>query len=235
MAYDPRYVSNVAFTDLLFNIVVGLAFLFLLAFILMNPIAKEKDIEEKSDFIIILTWYDDSGDDIDLWIRDPEGHILSFRNREAGLMHLDRDDLGLGNDSYYDDTGSKKYLYRNKEVASLRGFRPGEYLINIHVYNRKPDRYNKMNEPLVATATLIKLNPYKEIMSSSVDIKKRGQEFSAIRFTLDVDGKVTKIEKPLLAEKLIGQGISTLDSTEIPTPPPGSGATEEHRTFFEGW
>ena len=51
MAYDPRYVSNVAFTDLLFNIVVGLAFLFLLAFILMNPIAKEKDIEEKSDFI----------------------------------------------------------------------------------------------------------------------------------------------------------------------------------------
>jgi len=50
MANKLKYVSNVAFTDLLFNIVVGLAFLFLLAFILMNPIAKEKDVEEKSDF-----------------------------------------------------------------------------------------------------------------------------------------------------------------------------------------
>ena len=89
MAYDSRYVSNVAFTDLLFNIVVGLAFLFLLAFILMNPIAKEKDVEEKSDFIIVLTWDDESGDDIDLWVRDPLGHILSFRNRGVGMMHLD--------------------------------------------------------------------------------------------------------------------------------------------------
>ena len=77
MAYDPRYVSNVAFTDLLFNIVVGLAFLFLLAFILMNPIAKDKDIEEKSDFIITLEWDDESGDDIDLWVRDPAGRVLS--------------------------------------------------------------------------------------------------------------------------------------------------------------
>jgi len=90
MAYDQRYVSHVAFTDLLFNIVVGLAFLFLLAFILMNPIAKDKDIEEKSDFIIILTWDDESGDDIDLWLRDPLGNILSFKNREDALMHLDR-------------------------------------------------------------------------------------------------------------------------------------------------
>jgi len=71
MADKSKYGSSVAFTDLLFNIVVGLAFLFLLAFILMNPIAKEKDIEEKSDFIIVMTWDDESGDDIDLWVRDP--------------------------------------------------------------------------------------------------------------------------------------------------------------------
>ena len=122
MAYDSRYVSNVAFTDLLFNIVVGLAFLFLLAFILMNPIAKEKDVEEKSDFIIILTWDDESGDDIDLWVRDPLGHILSFRNRGVGMMHLDRDDLGLSNDKVQGADGKIVYVYRNKEVVSLRGY-----------------------------------------------------------------------------------------------------------------
>jgi len=230
MPNKEKYISSIGFTDLLFNVVVGLAFLFILAFVLINPISKEKDVEEKSDFIIILTWHDDSGDDIDLWVRDPKGHILSFRNREAGLMHLDRDDLGLSNDNYYDESGRKQHLYRNKEVASLRGFRPGEYLINIHVYNRKPDRYKKINEPLVAVATLIKLNPYKEIMASSVNIKKRGQEFSAIRFTLDVDGEVTKIEKPLIAEKLIGaNATSDYDTSDLPS------TSEEYRAFFEGW
>ena len=144
MAYDPRYVSNVAFTDLLFNIVVGLAFLFLLAFILMNPIAKDKDIEEKSDFIIILTWDDESGDDIDLWLRDPLGNILSFKNREDALMHLDRDDLGLSNDKVELPGGDYTYVYRNKEVASLRGTHEGEYLVNIHVYNKKPWKDSSM-------------------------------------------------------------------------------------------
>ena len=57
MAYDSRYVSNVAFTDLLFNIVVGLAFLFLLAFILMNPIAKDKDIEEIPLYNLVLFYF----------------------------------------------------------------------------------------------------------------------------------------------------------------------------------
>ena len=90
-----------------------------------------------------------------------------------------------------------------------------------------------MNQPLVGTVTLIKLNPYKEIMSSSVDIKKRGQEFSMIRFTLDVDGEVEKAEKPLLAEKLIGtQTLSTYDGQDLPV---DANANEETRLFFEGW
>ena len=69
MSDKSKYLSSTGFTDLLFNVVVGLAFLFILAFILMNPIAKTKDIESKSDFIIQLTWTDTSGDDIDLWVR----------------------------------------------------------------------------------------------------------------------------------------------------------------------
>ena len=115
----------------------------------------------------------------------------------------------------------------------MRGYRPGEYLINIHIYNRKPDRYKKMNQPLVATVTLIKLNPYREVMTSSVDVKKRGQEFSLIRFTLDVDGEVEKVERPLLAEKLIGtRALSTYDAQDLPG---DANANEETRLFFEGW
>jgi len=206
MAYDPRYVSHVAFTDLLFNIVVGLAFLFLLAFILMNPIAKDKDIEEKSDFIIILTWDDESGDDIDLWLRDPLGNILSFKNREDALMHLDRDDLGLSNDKVELPDGDYTYVYRNKEVASLRGTHEGEYLVNVHVYNKKPWKDSSMR-PSNIRVELIKLNPYDEVTQAEFIATKRGQEFTAFHFTLDEDGEVIGIRderEPLINASSVG-------------------------------
>ena len=214
MAYDSRYVSNVAFTDLLFNIVVGLAFLFLLAFILMNPIAKEKDVEEKSDFIIVLTWDDESGDDIDLWVRDPLGHILSFRNRGVGMMHLDRDDLGLSNDKVKGPDGKVVYVYRNKEVVSLRGYSKGEYLVNVHVYNKKLWKDGNMHRSNIKVE-LIKLNPYAEVTQAEFVGIGRGQEFTAFHFTLNDEGEVIGIRddrEPLIGAKsvhsadLSGQG-----------------------------
>ena len=206
MADKSKYGSSVAFTDLLFNIVVGLAFLFLLAFILMNPIAKDKDIEEKSDFIIILTWDDESGDDIDLWLRDPLGNILSFKNREDALMHLDRDDLGLSNDKVELPDGDYTYVYRNKEVASLRGTHEGEYLVNVHVYNKKPWKDSSMR-PSNIRVELIKLNPYKEVTQAEFIATKRGQEFTAFHFTLDEDGEVIGIRderEPLINASSVG-------------------------------
>jgi len=235
MAYDPRYVSNVAFTDLLFNIVVGLAFLFLLAFILMNPIAKEKDIEEKSDFIIILTWDDESGDDIDLWVRDPLGHILSFRNRGVGMMHLDRDDLGLSNDKVQGPDGKIVYVYRNKEVVSLRGYSQGTYLVNAHVYNKKLWKDGKMRRSNIKIE-LIKLNPYSEVAQAEFVGVGRGQEFTAFHFTLNADGEVIKLsserEALIGAKSVYGTGNET---NELDRQAPASGMTiEEAQRWIHG-
>jgi len=224
MANKSKYVSNVAFTDLLFNIVVGLAFLFLLAFILMNPIAKDKDIEEKSDFIVILTWDDESGDDIDLWMRDPLGNILSFKNREDALMHLDRDDLGLSNDKVQLPDGKIEYVYRNKEVASLRGTHEGEYLVNIHVYNKKPWKDSSIR-PSNIRVELIKLNPYSEVTQAEFIGSKRGQEFTAFHFTLDEDGEVIGIRDE--REPLIG--ASSVHSVS------GSGQSSGAPTSYSNW
>ena len=218
MANNPKYVSNVAFTDLLFNIVVGLAFLFLLAFILMNPITKEKDVEEKSDFIIVMTWDDESGDDIDLWVRDPLGNILSFRNRGVGVMHLDRDDLGLSNDKVMGPDGKIEYVYRNKEVASLRGYHAGTYLVNVHVYNKKRWKDNKMRRSNVKVE-LIKLNPYNEVAQAEFVAIGRGQEFTAFRFTLNEDGEVTKVDnerEPMIGAKSVyGVGNETNELQDL--------------------
>ena len=235
MAYDSRYVSNVAFTDLLFNIVVGLAFLFLLAFILMNPIAKEKDVEEKSDFIIVLTWDDESGDDIDLWVRDPLGHILSFRNRGVGMMHLDRDDLGLSNDKVKGPDGKVVYVYRNKEVVSLRGYSKGEYLVNVHVYNKKLWKDGKMHRSNIKVE-LIKLNPYDEVTQAEFVGIGRGQEFTAFHFTLDDEGDVIGIRddrEPLIGAKSV-YGVEN-QTDELGIQAPASGMTvEESQRWIQG-
>ena len=235
MAHDPRYVSNVAFTDLLFNIVVGLAFLFLLAFILMNPIAKEKDVEEKSDFIIVMTWDDESGDDIDLWVRDPAGRIVSFRNRGIGFMHLDRDDLGLSNDKIQDSNGKTLYVYRNKEVVSLRGYSEGTYLVNAHVYNKKPWKDKKMRRSNIKIE-LIKLNPYSEVVQAEFIAIGRGQEFTAFHFTLNADGEVIKLSNE--REALIGaKSVYGVENqiNELDIQAPASGMTvEEAQRWVQG-
>ena len=232
MADKSKYGSSVAFTDLLFNIVVGLAFLFLLAFILMNPIAKEKDIEEKSDFIIVMTWDDESGDDIDLWVRDPAGRIVSFRNRGIGFMHLDRDDLGLANDRVQGPDGKMIYVYRNKEVISLRGFSEGTYLVNAHVYNKKTWKDGKLHNSHIKIE-LIKLNPYNEVVQAEFIGTKRGQEFTAFHFTLDEDGNVIRLSderEPLIGAKSVYE-VNT-------NPTPAASMTQEETQRWvqgEGW
>ena len=84
-----KYHSNVSFLDLLFNLVVGFVMLFIIAFLLIRPIAENKQIEQKAEYIISVTWPKEFHDDVDTWLQDPAEQILSFRQKEIGLMHLD--------------------------------------------------------------------------------------------------------------------------------------------------
>ena len=63
----------------------------------MNPEAKSGIIDPKAEYIITVTWEDNSPDDIDTWVEDPEGNVIWFRSPEVDLLHLDRDDRGLIN------------------------------------------------------------------------------------------------------------------------------------------
>ena len=88
-----QYGSSTAFNDLLFNLVVGFVFLFVIAFILINPPTKKADIPTKAEYIFIIEWDSESADDIDLWVRDPNGITVSFTRKEGGLLNLEKDSL----------------------------------------------------------------------------------------------------------------------------------------------
>ena len=201
-----RFFSSTAFIDLLFNIIVGVAFLFLIAFILINPVAKKQDIESKADYLIILTWDSKSYNDIDLWMRDPLGNLMSFRNKDSGLMHLDRDDLGSRNDKVKLPDGTIKLISFNREIAALRGTIEGWYVVNTHNY-RKRDAPNKV----LGRIELIKVNPYRVIDVQELIFTLQGEEQTIWQFRMNAEGKIVELNNDKIT--LVGKSKYSFEST----------------------
>ena len=129
--------GHLAFVDFLFILLLAFISMFILALLLINPVPKKSEIERKAEYIITLEWDDKSHDDIDIWIEDPVNNILSFRNKAAGLMHLDKDDLGQINDVIYLPDGTQQVIELNREVVTFRGWIKGEYVVNVHMYTKR--------------------------------------------------------------------------------------------------
>ena len=182
-----RYGSNLSFNDVLFNALLGFVVLFVLALLLINPITKKSDIPAKAEILIILEWDDMASDDIDMWVQGPSGAPISFQNKTNGVMHLDRDDLGRTSDFMFVD-GERIQITLNREVVSMRGIAPGDYYINIHVYNKKGN-----SEPTKYTITLLDVNPYKEVYVMQGELTARGEIVRLPGFTLDKEGVVTDV------------------------------------------
>ena len=77
------------FTDLLFNALLGFTFLFMLAVLFINPVTRLGEVNLKAEVIIKLTWPPGQADDLDLWVADPSGQVVSYLQRDVGWLHLD--------------------------------------------------------------------------------------------------------------------------------------------------
>jgi len=190
MDSNTKYKSSLAFTDLLFNILLGFAFMFLIAFILINPIQKDADIEVKAEFMVIMEWDDTSYYDVDLWMEDPIGNKVGFPNMHAGFLHLDKDDLGTSNDTVIMPDGTKKTIYLNREVMTIRGTAPGEYIVNNHLYSIRSADARDGRTPIEVITKVLKLNPYSEIHVGVVVLTHTGDEETVIRFRVNDQGHV---------------------------------------------
>ena len=204
---DRKYRSTVGFTDLLFNLLVGFVFLFVIAFILINPPVKKSDAPKKAEYLVVVEWDPQMNDDVDTWIRDPNGITVSFVQKEGGLMNLEKDDLGYSNDTYRNPkTGESTVVPINREVVTFRDVVPGRYQIALHIYARKYIVQNEVGtnstrvvshtDPAKVRVTLIKLNPsYVELYARELEYNRRGQQLTAFNFTLDVDGNLVSIDE----------------------------------------
>ncbi len=192
----PRRSDEIdPFSDLLFNTLLIFVMLFAIAIVAMNPKAKTGVIDAKAEFIITVTWPDMNPNDIDTWVQDPGRNLVWFRQREGGMMHLDRDDRGLANDTLVIN-GQQVVNPLNQEVVTVRGFSPGEYTVNVFYYE------SKNGEPVPVNVSVVKVNPKAEVVFyGTVNVVRKGDEVTAVRFTVNREGKVEAVNT--LAKTLV--------------------------------
>lgn len=177
------------FTDLLFNALLGFVFLFMVAILFMNPIAKLGTANLKAEFIITLTWPDNQPDDLAIWVEDPHGEIVSYLQREAGWLRLDRDDRGSLNDTI--EINGEKILHPiNQEVVTIRGIISGEYVVNVYYYE------SVTRGPVSATVQIDKINPVLEtVFFDRVVLEKQDVEKTVVRFRVSDRGEVVGVDR----------------------------------------
>jgi hypothetical protein len=191
----PKYNTLTSMLDLLFLIVMGFVALFVLSYLQIQPENKTAKVDSKAEFLITYTWPDGRSCDIDAWCQSPTGHLVFFKRREDGLLHLDRDDRGSVNDIVYTEEGPVEYKL-NQEIISIRAITAGEYIFNVHFYAE----HSYPVEPVPVTIKIEKLNPYKIILYKEITLNTVGEEKTVCRMELDNEGEVVKISylfKPL--------------------------------------
>ena len=187
------------FVDLMMGTLVVVTCLLIVS----NAIEKAKrqqledaNIRTEGHFAIVAEWSDASADDVDLHVRDPAGNTAFFNARDVGLMHLEHDDQGTLSDQAQ-TIGGKVIVAKNEERVVIRGIIPGEYVVNLHMYNKRDTK------PTAVTVRLVRLKGVdSEVIRKERTLPNRGDERTAFRFTLSEDGSVSNINE--LSRSILG-------------------------------
>lgn len=181
----------VPFTDILFNALLGFTVMVFIAFSLINPEQKTGLVNVKAELIITATWPDNNPDDVDMYVEDPGGNVVWYNSKEAGLLHLDRDDRGNYKDTIVVN-GQRIQNPVNQETVTLRGIVPGEYVVNVYHYVANGI------DPIPVQVKVEKVNPSVQVIwYGTIYLDHRGQEETALRFTMDADGNISDLnDKP---------------------------------------
>lgn len=180
--------TNRSLLDFFSNLKLSFVILFLIALMMINPIAKNADITSKAEFIITIEWPDNSEVDIDTWIIGPDKSIVSFKNKKNAYLHLDRDDLGSVGDTVSLTNGQVIDIISNREVVTIRGIVPGKYVFNLFYYRKRGEAQTNLSTDI--TVEFQKINPYRVEYKTSVTLDSVGQEITVMTFEVDRDGTV---------------------------------------------
>jgi hypothetical protein len=193
--------SSLSFLDMLVNINM-MFFLFLFfALLQINPKMRKADIETKAIMMVVMTWPDNDPNDMDLWIKTPDGVHVGFTNTENSYLHYERDDRGsLNNFIMSHDDKTKTTLPVRREVIMFRGVQDGRFVVNVNLFSIKnmdgrTTGESELVTPLLVHVELDQLDPsYNILATKEISVTDFREEDTAFAFIVK-DGKVIQIDK----------------------------------------
>ena len=192
-----KYSSNLAFVDLLFNLLVGFTSLFIIAFLMINPISQDGQVTPPVRMFVEVEWDKDINKDIDLFVRGPNGTTIFYGNKDGQYMTLERDDLGNSSDTYVinDETITVK---RNYEIVNFTDLPPGEYVIAVFYFSMTGD-------PIDVKATVRSISPHKIVYEGVAEELAPRNERTILSFVIDSEGRIvdknTEISIPITSRR----------------------------------
>ena len=184
-----KFFSFRPFIDVLF---CCLLILVAILFLLKTEEEKIKSRPPNVIYEVVLTWNGESEDDLDLYVQAASGHTVSFNNREGGqgsLISLDHDALGKRRNNSLEESVEGKVVAFNEEIVSFRGVTEGENVVTVHVYSKRD------SNATTATIKLIKIKPFKEIITREKKFSTTGEQKTAFRFTTDGNANILDINE----------------------------------------
>lgn len=195
-------LSNFALTA--FKAIIGAA---LLAIALMGQKTTTSGMKQDIQYAIIVDW-PGGEDDVDTWVRTPDGKIVMYLSPESGATFLERDDTGLNNRVRGPD-GTMISPPLNEEIVAIRSIATGEYVVNLNLYRAADDRKSyledRLKSPIEVTVQLMKMNPTVTLLKSAkVSLEREHQEAHVFRFEIADDGMVRVWYDPvsIMAERI---------------------------------
>jgi len=184
--------AGMAFRDMLFLMVFSLVIVIFLLTFLINPVANPNDVPLRTEILIEATWPSGTAYDVDLWGTGPDGVPVGWGIFSAGPnMNLERDDRGKINDT----------AELNYEWMSIRSRDPGEYTVNLHLYNAFGDPL-----PVPVNVKVTGKGEIGEIFDGEIMLEAPKEETTVVRFTLDRNGDLIResihdLYKPILEHR----------------------------------
>jgi hypothetical protein len=171
--------TGTVFRDILTLALAGFVAIVILLLPWVNPPgrASEADVNAPGDVVFEAVWPSGLDTDVDQWVLAPEGVPVGYSNKGNETCNLLRDDLGHQADS--DQI--------NHEMTVCRGIgTTGEYVMNLHLFS---DRSGALPIPVeVKVSVRAPGGAMREILSSSVQLGRLGNETTVVRFRLDENG-----------------------------------------------
>jgi len=165
--------ESTVFRDMTMLALLGFVVMVILMIPHLNPPDAGQDMRPPGNVVVEVRWGDGLPADVDLWVQAPGDRPVGYVRKSGDVFDLLRDDLGSAHD----------LTDLNYEFAFSRGAPPGEYTVNLHLFNGR-----MVPLPVTADVVISIRRPggnMIEIAKRTVRLVRDRQELTVARFTLD--------------------------------------------------